>query len=49
VSPTGQFGNDAAKGAVLIDGGLDDRGVNPELSVDDGGCRLVTTRLDAQN
>jgi hypothetical protein len=48
VRPTGQFGNDAAKGAMLIDGGLNDRGVNTERVVDDGGCRLVTTRLDAQ-
>ena len=49
VGAASQLGNDAAKGAVLVDRGLDDRGVNTKLFVDDGGGRLVTTRLDAQD
>jgi hypothetical protein len=44
-----ELGNDPAKGAMHVDRGLDDRGANTKLFVDDGSRRLITTRLDAQD
>src|SRR5665213_600695 len=49
VGATGEFGHDPAKGPVLVDRGLDDRGKYVELLVDDGRRRLVTTRLDPED
>ena len=49
VGATGQFRNDPAEGPVLVDRGLDHRGEDVELLVDDGGGGLVTTRLDSED
>src|ERR1019366_10120295 len=49
VGATGQFRHDATKGPMLIDGGLDHRGKNVKVLVDDGGRRFVTTRLDSEH
>src|ERR1039458_1983164 len=49
VRSTGQFGDHATKGAVLIDRGLHHRRENVKVLVHDGGRRLVTARFNAED
>ena len=49
VRAAGQFRDDPTEGPMLVDRGLDHRGADVELLVDDGGRRFVATRLDTED
>ena len=49
VGPSGQLGDDAPEGPVLVDRGFDDRGVDMKVLINDGSRRFVATRLDAED
>jgi hypothetical protein len=49
VSTASQLGNDAPEGSVLVNGGLDHRGMDVKVLVNDCGSSLVTARFDAED